>query len=248
MMRHTSIASVAFFSAIPNTAAFHVSTVLGSRIYDKTSSTTVVHLFDDDQDMIPIAENYIHSKYQTVAASHGRSKCDKDDAREVLQAVLPPVTPAELEGEVTKICSIIMKNPKNSATAIEEDDFVKAIVQNTYWEEAGDLVVKELMYLDSLYSYYKTGTSLLANDDYEALKENLTWEGSSVPTMSGKEALFVTAVAAAQRGRPLLNDVEYGALKEELKSQNSWVTSREADALEKLKIQTFMGYLHRALK
>ena len=42
-------------------------------------------------------------------------------------------------------------------------------MQNTYWRAAGNLVVKELMYFDALYSYYRTGESLLNNDDYETL-------------------------------------------------------------------------------
>jgi hypothetical protein len=108
--------------------------------------------------------------------------------------------------------------------------------------------VKELLYLDSLYNYYSKGVALLDNGDYAELKDNLTWEGSSVPNMTGKEALFATAVAASRRGTPILDDEEYRELKGFLKSKGSWVTDREPDALEKLGINTFMGYLHRSLK
>ena len=210
--------------------------------------TTSLNLFEDDDDMVPIAENYVHAKYRSVATARGLSTCDKDGAREVLQAVLPPVTKDELEDEVNKMFSMIMKNPSNSEDSIDENDFVTAITKNTYWEDAGDLVVKELMYLDSLYSYYRNGESLLNDNDYQELKENLTWEGSACATMSGKEALFVTAVASARRGQPILDDGEYGEVKAELTQKGSWVTNREADALEKLGINTFMGYLHRSLK
>jgi hypothetical protein len=110
------------------------------------------------------------------------------------------------------------------------------------------LQVKELLYLDSLYSYYSNGVALLDNEDYAELKDNLVWEGSSVPNMTGKEALFATSVAASGRGAPILNDEEYQELKTFLKSKGSWVTDRESDALEKLGINTFMGYLHRSLK
>ena len=228
-------------------SCFQVGRLGRASVSSSSSQKTVLNLFDDDEDMVPISENYIHAKYRAVAASHGHSKCDIDDAREVLRTVLPPVTPEELDDEVNKLFAVMMKNPKNSKSAIDEDDFVKAIAQNTYWETAGDLCVKELMYLDSLFSYYRNGVALLNDNDYTELKENLTWEGSSVPTMSGKEALFVTAVASARRGEPILDDDEYAEVKAELKSQGSWVTNREADPLEKLKINTFMGYLHRAL-
>jgi hypothetical protein len=105
-----------------------------------------------------------------------------------------------------------------------------------------------LIYFDTLYNFYHTKQSLLDNDDYEELKENLTWEGSSVATMNKQEALFVTAVAASRRGDSILGEAEYKELKSELKKQGSWVTNRERDALERLNLDTFLGYLHRSLK
>ena len=207
----------------------------------------VADLFEDETEMIPIAENFIHAKYKQCAESHGHKYMNKDDAREVLRNLLPPVTPEELDDEVEKTLRLILSDSQNTEDKINEDSFVKAILQNSYWKAAGDLVVKELMYFDALFSYYQTGSSLLNNQDYEELKENLTWEGSSVATMNAKEALFVTAVASARRGDPVMDDDEYKELKVELKKQGSWVTDREQDALEKLGLNTFMGYLHRAL-
>jgi len=105
----------------------------------------------------------------------------------------------------------------------------------------------ELMFLDALYSYYHTGFALLNDDDYGVLKDALLWEGSAVAVMTGKEALFVTAVAASRRGETLLQDKEYDALKSELQAEESWVTAKQQDALERLGMQTFLGYLHHAL-
>ncbi len=85
------------------------------------------------------------------------------------------------------------------------------------------------------------------NSDYNELKGMLTWEGSSVASMSAKEALFVTAVAASRRGDPLLSDDKYIALKHELQAAGSWVTARQQDSLERLGLQTFLGYLHGSL-
>ena len=205
-------------------------------------------LFEEDQEMIPIAENYIRAKYKACAESHGHKFCNEEEASEILRSILPPVTPGELAEEVAKTLEIIMKsNPKNTKDKIDEDDFVKAIVKNSYWQEAGDLVVKELMYFDALFDYYQTGKSLLNDADYQDLKDSLTWDGSSVATMNKQEALFVTAVAASRRGEPAMEDDAYQALKVDLKKQGSWVTNRSQDALEKLGLDTFMGYLHRAL-
>lgn len=194
-----------------------------------------------------ITDKYVRAKYQECAEAHGRTYCNEVEAREVLCSFLPPVTPQELDDEVTETMELIMKNPKNQKDKIDKDDFCQAIVKNSYWKEAGDLVVKELMYFDALYHYYRTGEPLLNDNDYETLKVNLTWEGSSVATMNAKEALFVTAVASARRGDPIMRDEEYANLKKELHKQGSFVTAREQDALKKLGLNTFMGYLHRAL-
>ena len=205
-------------------------------------------LFEDEEDeMFPIAENYVHAKYKAVSKSHDHEYCTADDAREILRSILPPVTKEELDEEVSKTLDTILQKPSNTKEKIDEEDFVKAIVKNRYWRKAGSLVVKELMYFDALHTYYRTGSPLLNNDDYETLKENLTWEGSSVATMNAKEALFVTAVASARRGDPIVDDDEYASVKSELKKQGSWVTNRSPDALEKLGLNTFMGYLHISL-
>lgn len=204
-------------------------------------------LFEDDEEIIPVAEAYIHAKYKQVAASHGHSVANKDDVREVLHSILPPVTPDELKKEEESILKSLLSHKQNSPDAINEDDFVTSILNNSYWREAGDVVVKELMYFDSLHCYYKTGKPLLNNDDYDELHENLTWEGSSIATMSAKEAEFVSVVAASKRGEPLMDDAEYTALKTELKKEKSWVVNRKEDALEKLGLNSFMGYLHRSM-
>jgi hypothetical protein len=204
-------------------------------------------LFAGEEEIMDVAEAYILAKYKGCDENGCRMFCDKEEAREVLQSVLPPVTPTELNTEVDYIMDLIMKTSGVDTDEIDETVFVKAICQNTYWRAAGSLVVKELMYFDALYAFYKTGYALLSDDDYEVLKENLTWEGSSVATMSGKEATFVSAVASSRRGSPILSDVEYDSLKSELLASKSWVTNRAPDALEKLGLNTFMGYLHRAL-
>lgn len=206
-------------------------------------------LFEEEDEMIPIAENFVHAKYQQCVESSGHEFMTLDDCRDVLKQLLPPVTPQELEEEVAKTLAMILKSDKeNTEDRIREDCFVNSMVQNSYWKSAGDIVVKELMYFDALYHYYKTGTSLLTNENYEELKENLQWEGSSIAQMNKDECLFVSAVASSRRGEPILEDAEYQALKTKLREQNSWVTNRKADALEKLGLNTFMGYLHRSLK
>lgn len=66
-------------------------------------------------------------------------------------------------------------------------------------------------------------------------------------TMSADEIKFVSAVASAKRGDPMMDDEEYLALKSGLKEDGSWVDNRQRDALEKNGLNTFMGYLHRSM-
>ena len=50
-------------------------------------------------------------------------------------------------------------------------------------------MVKELIYLDALQSMYVSKKSLLNDDDYDELKDSLTWDGSALVTMSGNGKL-----------------------------------------------------------
>jgi len=199
-------------------------------------------LFKDEEDMKNIAARYLLAKYKGCDEVGCRLECTRDEARDVLKSVLPPVTNDELEEEV----QITMKE-FGMDDVIDETKFIEAILGNTYWRDAGELVVKELMFLDCLHANYYDGFPLLNDDDYDELKENLTWEGSAVATMTGKEARFVTAVASFRRGQASIPDEEYQKLKIELKDDKSWVTERAPDALEKLGMNTFMGYLHRQM-
>jgi len=215
--------------------------LVGAATTSTSRGAGVNDLFKGEEEIIPIAEHYLRAKYQNTISAAGHTICDKSDATEILRSILPPVTPEELEKEVQATLS---QFPGNS---INEDDFVSALIDNSYWQSAGPLVVKELIYFDALYAYYKTGKSLLDNDDYSTLKDNLSWEGSSVAMMKANEALFITAIASSKRGQAIMDDAEYATLKKELQSEKSWVTARGQDALEKLGLGSFLGYLHRVL-
>jgi hypothetical protein len=180
-----------------------------------------------------LATNYVKAKYNLLNADSFENK-----AVALVRGILPPLSRKELAMETA---SLFSQN-------IDEATFLDQVVNNKYWARAGAVVVQELIYLDVLYNYYYNKKQLLNDEDYEELKNQLQWSGSDVSSMTGKEALFVTAVAAHRRGEALLDDKEYESLKQQLVNENSWVVKRGADALEKLGIDTFLGYLHRSLK
>ena len=116
--------------------------------------SSLPELFEDDAEMIPVAEAYIHAKYKQVTSSHGHKVATKDDVRGVLHSILPPVTLEELQKEEESIITDLLSHKQNKPDSIDEDDFVKSIFNNSYWKEAGDIVVKELSeYSLMLHSY-----------------------------------------------------------------------------------------------
>jgi hypothetical protein len=204
-------------------------------------------LDDDEGEFRRVCENYLDNKYKDCkegveGSLECRFVCERNEIEGILVTLLPPVTKTELKREV----DLTMQRFKGMTT-VDAKDFYDAVISNSFWEEAGPLVVKELIYLDSLYAFYRNKQMFLGDEEYNSLKDMLTWEGSSIVSMKGNEALFVTAVAAYLRGKPILGDDEYTKLKESLKSEQSWVVERKQDSLEKLGLNTFIGYLHRSL-
>ena len=199
---------------------------------------------DDSEAFQRIVGNYLKAKFTDCHGDDCRMFCDRSEVTSLLKTVLPPVSPKELDAEVEKALKSI---GAGSDDLIEADSFLNAVVANTYWTTAGPLVVKEMIFLDCLYEYYfKEKRSILADSDYNDLKEMLTWEGSAVVSMSAKEAQFVISVATSKRGQGTLGDSEYDLLKSELLAAESWVVTTKQDPLEKMGVATFLAYLHRS--
>ena len=196
-------------------------------------------VFAEDAELRGIAERYLRSKYKGCVAGECRFLCDRAEIRSVLRSVLPPVSTEQLDREVETALARF-----GPADTVEEQVFLSSFLENSYWRRAGALVVKELIYLDCLQSYYSTGERLLEDEDYDELKDMLTWEGSAAVTLSSKEARFLSGVSAYRRGDPIMTDIEYEQLKSELQAERSWIVSRMQDPLEKLGLDTFLGYLH----
>lgn len=199
---------------------------------------------DDAEEFKRIVDSYLLAKFNDCHGDDCRMFCDKSEVEILLKSVLPPVSKAELDMEVGKVLKIIGAADDD---LIEADSFLSAVVGNSFWTKAGPLVVKELIFLDCIYEYYfKEKRAILDNDDYNSLKDMLMWEGSSVVAMTAKEAQFVVSVATNKKGLGTLNDADYDTLKSELLAAQSWVVTTKFDPLEKMGIDTFLGYLHRS--
>lgn len=89
-------------------------------------------------------------------------------------------------------------------------------------EELG-LREKEQLFLATMQRYYLDGTSTLSNEEFDTLKEELTWQGSEVVTLSRDEFLFLDAAKAFETGHPIMSDDDFDDLKTRLKRAGSVV-------------------------
>lgn len=76
-----------------------------------------------------------------------------------------------------------------------------------------------------LQSYYVSGRQLLNDAEFDLLKEDLSWNGSSMVNMNRKETQYLTAVQDYLKGKPSLSDAEFDKLKTELQEEGSQFAS-----------------------
>lgn len=81
---------------------------------------------------------------------------------------------------------------------------------------------KESLFLDAMQSYFR-GESLISNEEFDLLKEELTWQGSDVVTLTREEFTFLDAAKAYERGNPTMSNDEFDALKLKLQKEGSVV-------------------------
>ncbi|PKU80694.1 PGR5-like protein 1B, chloroplastic [Dendrobium catenatum] len=79
----------------------------------------------------------------------------------------------------------------------------------------------EQEFLQALQSFYYDNEAIMSNEEFDNLKEELMWEGSSVVMLSSDEQRFLEASMAYVSGNPILSDKEFDALKLRLKQQGS---------------------------
>ncbi|KAK6117121.1 hypothetical protein DH2020_049166 [Rehmannia glutinosa] len=79
----------------------------------------------------------------------------------------------------------------------------------------------EQEFLQALQAFYYEGKSIMSNEEFDNLKEELMWEGSSVVMLSGDEQRFLEASMAYVSGNPIMSDKEFDELKQKLKMDGS---------------------------
>jgi len=82
----------------------------------------------------------------------------------------------------------------------------------------------EQEFLEAMQAWYFEGKSLMTDEEFENLKDELTWQGSEVVLLSSAEQKFLEASMGYANGKRLLTDEEYDRLKQTLKNQGSSIT------------------------
>ncbi|PWZ13590.1 hypothetical protein Zm00014a_027975 [Zea mays] len=70
-------------------------------------------------------------------------------------------------------------------------------------------------------AFYYEGKAIMSNEEFDNLKEELMWEGSSVVMLSPDEQKLLEAAMAYVSGNPIMTDDEFDQLKLRLKKEGS---------------------------
>ena len=79
----------------------------------------------------------------------------------------------------------------------------------------------EQEFLRALQSFYYDQKAIMSNEEFDNLKEELMWEGSSVVMLSADEQRLLEASIAYIAGNPIMSDAEFDELKLRLKQDGS---------------------------
>lgn len=124
-----------------------------------------------------------------------------------------PGTPAVAEKDTEK-------------TAVVDDNISEFCTVDPETGEPREMTLeeKERLFLDAVQSYFHEGATM-SDSEFDALKEELTWQGSEVTSLSRDEIRFLDAARAYERGETgFMSDEDYDALKVRLQQAGSIVS------------------------
>ncbi|XP_028762792.1 PGR5-like protein 1B, chloroplastic [Neltuma alba] len=120
--------------------------------------------------------------------------------------LLPPKATADQQGQVEE------------GEAVDSKILPYCSIDKKEKKSVGEL---EQEFLQALQAFYYEGKAIMSNEEFDNLKEELMWEGSSVVMLSSDEQKFLEASMAYVSGKPIMSDEEYDKLKMKLKMEGS---------------------------
>ncbi|MBA0852231.1 hypothetical protein Goshw_002834 [Gossypium schwendimanii] len=119
---------------------------------------------------------------------------------------------------------LTLKATADQQGQVEEDEVVDGKILpycSIDKKEKKSLGEMEQEFLQALQAFYYEGKAIMSNEEFDNLKEELMWEGSSVVMLSSDEQKFLEASMAYVSGKPILSDEEFDELKMRLKMEGS---------------------------
>ncbi|XAR55015.1 hypothetical protein NMG60_11030382 [Bertholletia excelsa] len=116
----------------------------------------------------------------------------------------------------------------NQPDQMQEGDLVDSKILpycNIDKKEKKSLGELEQEFLQALQAFYYEGKAIMSNEEFDNLKEELMWEGSSVVMLSSDEQKFLEASMAYVSGKPILSNEEFDKLKLKLKMDGSEIVA-----------------------
>ncbi|KAI7743011.1 hypothetical protein M8C21_032676 [Ambrosia artemisiifolia] len=121
-----------------------------------------------------------------------------------------------------RLINISPKAASDQPGQVGEDEFVDTVDSNimpycSLEQKKKTLGEMEQEFLQALQAFYYEGKAIMSNEEFDNLKEELMWEGSSVVMLSSDEQKLLEATMAYISGNPIMSDVEFDQLKKQLK-------------------------------
>ena len=175
----------------------------------------------------PLVERYLEAKFK-VLDQDGNGVLDDAEMKSIAGAILPRMDSDKFEVRAQAFTDSF----KSSKGGVSLEDFkagARTALEEIYSGPNAGVDCKEQVLIDTIQIYYADGVELLANDDFDALKEELTWAGSAAATLSRDEITFLEAAKEYRLGKTILSDVEYDKLKQKLKAEKSMIIERRSE-------------------
>ncbi|MFS7926866.1 putative PGR5-like protein [Helianthus anomalus] len=118
---------------------------------------------------------------------------------------------------------IMIRATTDQPGQVKEDEVVDSNIMPYCSIEQKKKTIGEMEqeFLQALQSFYYEGKAIMSNEEFDNLKEELMWEGSSVVMLSSDEQKFLEASMAYVSGNPIMSDKEFDQLKMQLKKDGS---------------------------
>ncbi|KAK7265525.1 hypothetical protein RJT34_33145 [Clitoria ternatea] len=123
--------------------------------------------------------------------------------------LLPPKATADQQGKVEQV---------EDDSVVDSKILPYCSIDKKEKKSIGEM---EQEFLQALQAFYYEGKAIMSNEEFDNLKEELMWEGSSVVMLSSDEQKFLEASMAYVSGTPILSDKEFDDLKLRLKMEGS---------------------------